>query len=558
MEATSLSPELNPHNYRAMISSVRAKPLDISSWLYEPKLETLRSMYATDGEYAQLMFHMREDTDSEWRLDAHGILQNSKQIYVPLEMRTRILWLCHDSQTAGHPGITKTLERLTSSYWWPMIMHNGKEYVESCIECQQHKPSRQKPLGLLKPLLVPEKPWQHVSADFIVQLPNSNGYDAILVIVDRFTKMAIFIPCTVNITSSGFAELFKEFVYCQHGLPESITTDRGKEFTAGFWTTLARILGIKRKLSTAYHPQTDGQTEIVNQWLEQYLRIYTDVTQSDWSKKLSEAEICYNSTKHSTTKHSPIYAYTGNEPRLTEWDVVIHSKEGDSPAARDHALEMQKLHLVLKENILKAQETWQKPYNKKHRDGSFEVGNQVMLSSKHLRSIRPSKKLDHRHVGPFEVIEVINPVAYKLKLPESMRIHPVFHISLLKPYVARNNAEPSEAVPFHVEADVPQRPEGILRKRQRHGRSEYLVKWLGYPESDNQWLRRSTVMNLEGGEALLQNCVEDPQAKKATHKPGWKGYAWEPVKDTEPQPQHVGPKSRSGQRLVPSQRSLNS
>lgn len=558
LEATSLSPELNPHNYRAVIAAVRAsRPIDISSWSYEPELETLRSMYAKDGEYAQLMFHLREDTDSELRLDSSGILQNSNSIYVPKELRTRILWLCHDEQTAGHPGRAKTLDRLTPKYWWPTIKHDATDYVTSCIECQQHKSSRQKPLGLLKPLPVPDKPWQHVSADFIVQLPDSDGYDAILVIVDRFTKMAVFVPTTVTITSQGFAELFHEFVYCRYGLPESITTDRGKEFTAGFWTTLAKKLGIKRKLSTAYHPQTDGQTEIVNQWLEQYLRVYTDYTQSDWVELLAHAEICYNSTKHSTTKVSPLFALMGKEPRLTEWDVVIPSEEGDSPAAHERALEMQKLHLEMRDNILKAQEAWQKPYNKKHRDGSFEVGDKVMLSSKHLRSLRPSKKLDHQHLGPFSVVEKINPVAYKLQLPSSMRIHPVFHISLLKPFVARIGASTSEQ-PFHVEADVPRRPEAILRKRRRKGKSEYLVKWLGYPESDNQWRGRKDLEDFEGGGELLQNQAEEPHKEKS--KPGWKGWVMEEVPQTtsarsdKVSTQTSGVRSRAGRKLIPSRR----
>jgi hypothetical protein len=184
LETTSLSAELNPHNYRAVIvARLLTRPADITSWSREPELEELCSLYAEDGEYAQLVFHAREDKESALFLE-NGILRCRDAMYIPKEMRTRILWLCHDDKTAGHPGRARMLDRLTPRFWWPKMKHDIEEYVDSCIECQQNKPSRQKPLGLLKPLQVPERPWQHVSADFIVQLPPSNGFDAILVIVD--------------------------------------------------------------------------------------------------------------------------------------------------------------------------------------------------------------------------------------------------------------------------------------------------------------------------------------------------------------------------------------
>jgi hypothetical protein len=146
------------------------------------------------------------------------------------------------------------------------------------------------------PLPLPGRPWTNVTCDLIGELPEANGFNAIVVIVDRFTKMAKFIPTTTKMTADGFAELFIDYVYSNHGLPDTMVTDRGSLFTSQCWKTITQLLGIDQRYSTAYHPQTDGQTEIVTQWLEQYIRTYTAFDQSDWNKLLKTAEFCYNST----------------------------------------------------------------------------------------------------------------------------------------------------------------------------------------------------------------------------------------------------------------------
>ncbi|TYJ51261.1 hypothetical protein B9479_008180 [Cryptococcus floricola] len=168
--------------------------------------------------------------------------------------------------SAGHPGRDKTFSRLASRYWWPKIRESVKEFVAGCPTCQLTKHSRQKTLGFPKSLPVPKRPWQHITANFIVELPPSQGFNAIL--------SAIFIPTTTLVTSEEFAHLFLLNVFRRFGLPNTLTTNRDTQFTAKAWSTMAKLLGITRKLSTSYHPQTNGQTEIVNQWLEQYLRVY--------------------------------------------------------------------------------------------------------------------------------------------------------------------------------------------------------------------------------------------------------------------------------------------
>ena len=189
------------------------------------------------------------------------------------------------------------------------------------------------------PIPPPSNPWEEITADLIVELPRSNEYDAILVIVDRFTKHAYFVPTTGKLSAEGCARLFRDHVWKNHGWPKKIITDRGSQFAAKFTITLNELLGIKSALSTAYHPQTDGQTERTNQELEQYLRLYTNFMQSDWSDWLSTAEFAYNNRQHSSTGHSPFYLEYGRHPRTP---LSIDPPDTNTPAINSF-LEQQEL-----------------------------------------------------------------------------------------------------------------------------------------------------------------------------------------------------------------------
>jgi len=168
------------------------------------------------------------------------------------------------------------VELVTQNFWWPGVTKEVKQYVEGCNSCQRNKNHMEQLAGKLMPNSIPEKPWTHISADFITKLPIAQGYNLILVVVDRFMKIVHFIPTTEKTLAEGLARLFRDNVWKLHGLPKSIVSDRGPQFAAGIMWELNRMLGIKSKLSTAFHPQTDGQTERVNQELEQYLRMFID------------------------------------------------------------------------------------------------------------------------------------------------------------------------------------------------------------------------------------------------------------------------------------------
>src|SRR5882724_436947 len=200
------------------------------------------------------------------------------RIYVPdlPSVKLKILRALHDHPLSGHPGVRKTLQHIRRHYYWPRLTSYVQRYVCACSSCRRAKSSHHRPYGPLRFLPTPLQPWESISMDHIEGLPMSSGYDTILVIVCHLTKMALFIATRATDTSEDLAQLYLHHVFSKHGAPSDIVSDRGKTFVSDFWSSLCRLLHIKRNLSTAYHPETDGQTECLNQILEQYLRIYSD------------------------------------------------------------------------------------------------------------------------------------------------------------------------------------------------------------------------------------------------------------------------------------------
>src|SRR5215475_11985905 len=254
---------------------------------------------------------------AEWR-KADGLLYFRDRLYVPNdpELRRRIVEQHHDSKLAGHPGRWKTLELVSRSYWWPQMSRYIGQYCKTCDMCLRTKVQHRLPLGELHPLPIPEERWQVMSVDFIVELPDSHGHDAIMVVVDTVGKRAHFIPMHTTVTALGAARLYLHNVWKLHGLSESVVSDRGPQFVTKFMRKLSRLLGIKIAASTAYHPQTDRQTECVNQEVEQYLRIFTGERQDDWDELPPLAEFGYNNHVHSSTQQTPFMLDTGRHPRM--------------------------------------------------------------------------------------------------------------------------------------------------------------------------------------------------------------------------------------------------
>lgn len=426
---------------------------------------------------------------TEWNAE-QGLLLFRGCVYVPkdAELRRDIVKLHHDSLSAGHPGRAKTLELVSRNYWWPGMSKYINEYVSTCEVCNRTKTFPAKPQGPLKPNEVPEGPWQIITTDMIVGLPKSNGYDSILVTADRFTKQVHFSPCHETLTAEGAAELYIRDIYKLHGTPRKVLSDRGTQFAAKYTKALYKGLGIEPAFSTAYHPQTDGQTERWNQEVEQYLRAFVSHRQDrdDWDTKLALAEFALNNRVHSATGHSPFELLYGYNPEFH----VSPNPMSKVPAASDCLKVLTELQDDTRASLELAAERMKTYYDKNVSDAPvFAPGDKVWLDTKNLKLKQPSKKLSAKRVGPYEVVERIGDLDYRLKLPKSLRVHPVFHVSLLTKYIVsdipgRKHPEPA---PVEVEGEEEYEVESILDSRFYRRQLQYLVKWKGYDASHTSW-----------------------------------------------------------------------
>ena len=360
-------------------------------------------------------------------------------MYVPKDekLRAEIIRLHHNMPIGGHGGQWKTVELVTHNFWWPGVTKGVKRYVERCDACQRNKNHTEQPASKLMPNSIPEKPWMHILADFITKLPLAQGYDSILVVADRLTKMVHFIPTTEKTSAEGLARLFRDNVWKLHSLPESIISDRGPQFTVGLMRELNRMLGIKSKLSMAFHPQTDGQTERVNQGLKQYLRMFIDHRQEQWPEWLGTAEFAYNNKAHLSTKTSPFKANYGQDPRMG----FEERKKGKYAGAERFVEKMKEIQEEAKAVLKKVQDDMRKYADRKRSDADeYKVGDLVMLSTKDLKYQmvgRRIEKLTERFVGPYKIKEIVSLNAIKLELLSTVRIHPVVNVSRIRRYCGK-------------------------------------------------------------------------------------------------------------------------
>ena len=239
-----------------------------------------------------------------------GLWWRGRRIVIPddEEVKKIIMQELHDCPTAAHRGIAKTTERVARYFWWGNLEQDVREYVRSCPDCQRNKPSNQRPAGLLQPIPPPTQRWQQVTMDLITHLPESAGaHDAIFVVVDRLSKFARFIPCSTTSSAADIANLFLQHVVSNHGMPTTIISDRDQRWAGFFWGALTKLLGTRLALSTAYHPQTDGQTERINRILEEMLRAYVNERQDDWDRFLPLMQFAYNDSESETTGSTPFF-----------------------------------------------------------------------------------------------------------------------------------------------------------------------------------------------------------------------------------------------------------
>ena len=327
--------------------------------------------------------------------------------------------------------------------------------------------------------------------DFIEQLPDSDGFTAILVIVDRASKQSIFIPTYDTITSKQLTDLFIIHAFSKHGIPNHVTSDRGLEFVSAFFHSLGKALSMELHFTSGYHPEADGQTERVNQTLEQYIRIYCSYQQDDWSCLLPMAEFAYNNAPNASTGITPFFANKGYHPNISvrpEIDLQLD-------LARDFVVNLDELHSFLRDEITNAQSRYKEQADRKRiPPPEFLIGSEAFVLAKHIKSTRPTEKFSEKYLGPFKVIEKADSVSYKLQLPDYLRrIHPVFHVSQLEPVTPNSIPNRIQPPPPPIEVDgeeeynVAEVLDSKIDKRYRRCPLRYYIRWAGYEGTDDEF-----------------------------------------------------------------------
>jgi len=427
---------------------------------------------------------------AECSLSAQGKLMFRGRLWVPdkEELRTRMIQETHDSKACGHPGRESTAQILGRQYFWPRMSQDIRRFVRNCDACGRNKAWRDRRQGFLKPLPVPDQIWKEISIDFIVDLPESNGCTNLVVITDRLGK-GIMCDGLPDIQAETVAKWFVRTFYRQHYLPGAIVSDRGKQFVGKLWARICQLLGIVRRLSTAYHPETDGSTERMNQTLETYLRTFVDYAQDDWYDTLPSAEVAINDRDAASTGVSPFFLQHGYhiEP-LDLWVDLTEEVVRQSPIQQADAIvrKLKDAREWAQSAMASAQQVMEEVTNRhRQQSPSFKIGDKVWLNLENIRTNRPTKKLDAKH-AKFTVLEAIGSHSYRLNTPPG--IHDVFHSQLLRlasydplPSQVQDDSQP---LPQLVGEDAEYEVEKILDEKvvRRRGGSQhqFLVKWAGY------------------------------------------------------------------------------
>jgi hypothetical protein len=449
--------------------------------------------------------HMFSKKEGLWYFDG--------KIFVPSVKVQDVMREYHDHPVMGHQGTFKTTKRISEQYYFPRMHDQVKEYIKKCAACQKAKTNKHKPYGEMQVMEPPTKPWETITMDFITKLPPSKDpvlgvtYDSIWVIVDKLTKYAIFQPCREEWSTRDLGSQFLKDIVKFRGIPEQIITDRDVRFTSNYFQSMMKELKIKHKMSTAYHPQTDGQTERINQILETYLRMYLNYEQDNWVSLLPMAQLAYNGATTETTHVTPFFAFHGYPLNIGQYERTLDAISDDAQTSAEH---MYALHDNLSKDLkmiaLKQKKYYDQSRAKKTPD--YEPGDKVYLLRRNIKTTRPSPKLDYKKLGPFRIARKTGPVNYRLALPQNMRIHPVFHVSLLEPAHPETPLANSD---IEVREEEEHIPEEVLNSRNVNGEQQFLISWQDTEPWEATWEPAS---NLTRHRKLLQQYLRQASAAK--------------------------------------------
>ena len=440
-----------------------------------------------------------------WELDEQGLWRRAdRTVVVPRDqlLRERVLAEHHDLATGGHPGIARTLEQVQRTFWWPSLRSDVESYVRQCDACQMHKASTRTRAGKLRPNSIAGRRWGDLAFDLITKLPMTlgpMGFDTILVFLDRLTRMVILVPCREEgLTAEVFARLFMEHVVAHHGLPERLCSDRGTQWNNRFWAEVCRLMGMHMRMSSAYHPQFNGQVERQNRVIEEMLRHYVRPDQRDWHLQLPMVQFAMNNSWCEAIQTTPFFANHGQHPLIP----AAYGISVQVPAARDFVQGIERVVSRAKRSWAEAQQRMARRVDAHRKEVTYQPGDKVALSSENerKRGAEGVKKLRPRWLGPFTVVRMVGHVAVELELPAAWRKHNVFHVGLVKPYRQAAAGEAARCVvgpppaewldgepAYAVEALTAHRWVRKGRARRKAPALEVKVKWVGYSAEHDSW-----------------------------------------------------------------------
>jgi hypothetical protein len=448
-------------------------------------ISRLRQAQALDPALAAIHDEVRAGTRAAPWAVTDGMVTFDGRLYIPAASPLHeILAAVHED---GHEGVHRTLHRLRRDFHFPNMRHLVQDFVRVCPTCQQYKSEHLHPAGLLLPLPVPSVVWADIGLDFIEALPNVHGKTVILSVVDRFSKYCHFIPLSHPYTAESVAEAFFTDIVRLHGVPRSIVSDRDPVFTSTFWRGLMRLMGTKLLMSSAFHPQTDGQSKAANRVIVMYLRCFTGDRPWQWLRWLPWAEYIHNTAYQSSLRDTSFRVVYGRDP------PTIRSYEPGETRVEAVAQEMEARKAFLADvryQLEQAQAVQKLHYDKNHRLVEYQVGDWALLRLRQRAATSLPRttagKLKPRYVGPYRVVELINDVAVRLELPPGARLHDVFHIGVLKKFVGAPPTTPPGLPPILDGAVVPT-PAKVERARLARGVRQVLVHWNGEPPESATW-----------------------------------------------------------------------
>lgn len=433
-----------------------------------------------------------------------GLLLRSGRLVVPDEgtLRTRLCDEYHRPPSRAHPGRNKMRRMISQQYTWPGMGSYIDRYCGNCPECRRSQNPRLKPAGFLKPLPIPDRVWQHVTMDFKSFPSDQKGFDAVLVIVDRLGKRTFTLPCHKTCTAAQLAELYYFHPWRIFGTPETITSDRGPQFIADFSKELAKLTGITLQHSTPEHAETDGQSEIMNQFIQTKLRPFIDHFQDDWSILLPCLDFAHATQPHESTGLAPVQVELGYLPRMTfDWEARTRKKTTpaetlSSDQAQSFAKRRVEAVAFAKESLFRAQQTYKRKADKSRRAIDWNVGDYVYVKKGNWATDRPHDGLDNPYLGPYKVLSNPYDNAYEIDFPPSMKIRRIRNASQL--LRARDDPVPGQRIsppePVIINGEQEWTVQKVISSRLYFKKLQYKVDWLGH-DPDPTWYYASNFRN---------------------------------------------------------------